>query len=523
MKDDGEKNLIINYIYHNIISIKYFKCSLTIFLQYAPQFQKDTTGFVKAFKESSKEIKSEYDKAKISSYNDNNNSKQKINKIKEYLTGKNFKIETEFTPFYLNKISDQLITPEINNFFQAILKEKENMYNLISEECSEYFSISFKILNELKRIYLLKFFSLKNKNESLNSNKFLEETYMKDEEIHEIEKLKDNNDDLTNFNQKNIKFLFQVIYDYNKKIKKLIKIKNLLEGLKLKSGKSEYIQNNLKEEIDALKNKNIENYFTLCQAVEKNALYVNNLDQKILLLKAENKTIKDNYNSLKNENEKLRNRLDKIEQKNSDFLIDLKNIKTQNHKISENLYQIKSKLSFQGKELTGVINEQKCLNERIEKIEKNLKGKERDLFVEKKISAQFEKKSKIKENNVLILNEDIKTISKESEKLNNNYNTSKDKTLKTEIDLDGKISELKNDLKDKGEEVQQLKNDIQNKDNPLKNQYITLNKKIDNLKDKPRDKEASIFELINKNIKLESDLIDLDANNLDFKKNVENL
>ena len=165
MKDDTEKNLIINYIYHIIIFVNYFKCSLKIFLQYAPQFQKDKTCFEKVFKESAKEIKSEYDKAKISSNNDNNNnSKQKINKIKEYLTGKNIKIESEFTPPYFNKISDQLITPEIKNCFQAILKEKENMYNLISEECSEYFSISFKILNELKRIYLLKFFSLKNKN-----------------------------------------------------------------------------------------------------------------------------------------------------------------------------------------------------------------------------------------------------------------------------------------------------------------------------------------------------------------------
>ena len=89
-------------------------------------------GFTKTFKNSAKEIKSEYDKTKIASYNDHYNSKQKINKIKEYVTDTKCEIEKEYTSLYLNKISDKLIIPGIKDCFQVLFKGKENIYKLIS-------------------------------------------------------------------------------------------------------------------------------------------------------------------------------------------------------------------------------------------------------------------------------------------------------------------------------------------------------------------------------------------------------
>ena len=69
----------------------------------------------------------------------------------------------------------------INECFQVLFKGKENTYKLISEECLEFLTPSSKILNESKRIYLVKIDSLKS--DSLNCNKLLHETFDKDDEI----------------------------------------------------------------------------------------------------------------------------------------------------------------------------------------------------------------------------------------------------------------------------------------------------------------------------------------------------
>ena len=73
----------------------------------------------------------------------------------------------------------------------------------------------------------------------------------KEEYKYEIEKLKGDNDDLKNVNQNWLKALFKAKDEYNKKNKELLESKNLINRLKLKNGNSEYINNNLKEEIDA--------------------------------------------------------------------------------------------------------------------------------------------------------------------------------------------------------------------------------------------------------------------------------
>ena len=201
MIDDAEKNLLVNYIYHNIIFIKYFDSSLEIFGKIATQFSKNKTGFKDAFLESAKQIKSEYDRKKIVSYDDHNNSKQRINKIKEYLTEKKYEIEKEYTSLYLNKISDRLIIPEIQKCFHGLFVGKENLYKLISEECLEYFTISSNILNELKRIYLVKIDSLKY--DCNNYNKLLKETFDKDDKIKKKDKITKNE-----INEKNKKIIW---------------------------------------------------------------------------------------------------------------------------------------------------------------------------------------------------------------------------------------------------------------------------------------------------------------------------
>ena len=219
------------------------------------------------------------------------------------------------------------------------------------------------------------------------------------------------------------------------------------------------------------------------------------------------------FETLKNENLSLKNKIKQLDKTNEnneksikDMRRDLINVRREKNSLNYNLEREKSKTSQLNSKIEKLNSEAQNLNDKLENLNTNLNSKENE---NKKLKTKLDKISfETNENvkKVLIQVENEKLINKNLEsKISNLEKKEKQQNLKnlelveSNKEKEKLIQNLRNDNKNLGANINELKKDINIKDNTIKNvndllskeKNINMNKTQDLNKEKEKNKKLN--------------------------------